>query len=245
MKGASVSDRDPMERLTPFSPQVTSAFIAEQVRELIADGSFPQGSSISEVAVATAMGISRGPVREALQRLVQEGLLTNERNRKLSVPRLTGSDIIDIYRTREAIELSAMEAVINRPDNEEVIDDASALLAQMAAHVAEGDRKLISLADLDFHLLLIRESKRPRLERAFATLLVETRMCMNELERIHRSQDDSVEIHQHILDAVITKDMDAARAALRMHNQTVLRDFKLSNDLISDRDSYARKTNIL
>lgn len=224
-------ESDPMERLTPFTPLVTSAFIADQVRELIADGSFPQGSSISEAALATAMGISRGPVREALQRLVQEGLLKNERNRKLFVPQLTSDDILDVYRTREAIEVSAMEAVIGRPDSAEFIRGAQALLEQMAVHMAEGDRKLVSSVDLDFHLLLIRASRSPRLERAFATLIVETRMCMNELEHIYRSQDDSVEIHQRMLDAIIDKDMDAARAAVRAHNQTVLRDFRLSDEI--------------
>lgn len=220
---------DPTERLTPFTPQVTSAFIAEQVRELIADGSFPQGSPISEAGLASALGISRGPVREALQRLVQEGLLKNERNRKLLVPQLTGDDIRDIYRTREAIEVAAMEAVMEREDSA-FLEEGRKLLQRMAAYYEEGDRKMMSSVDLEFHLLLIDESGSRRLQRAFATLVVETRMCMNELEQIFSSQDDSVEIHQKMLDAVVAKDMDAARAAVRAHNQTVLRDFQLMEE---------------
>lgn len=219
-------DEKALRRLTPIASQVTSGLIADQIRELIADGTFPQGAQITEQSLTAALGVSRGPIREAFQRLIQENLLRNERNRGIFVVELTSADIIDIYNTRAAIEIAAMEAVIARQDGS-FVAEAEEILHEMERLRARGDRAGVSELDLQFHLLLIKSSRSPRLERAFGTLMVETRMCLKALEHVTLAQKDNVEIHQDMLKAVRAQDMDMARRAVRAHNQTVLRDFGL------------------
>lgn len=213
-----------LANLPTMRMEATSQIIADQVRELIAKGEIPQGAPLSEVALAKALGVSRGPVREALQRLVQEGLLENERNRKLRVPRLTRSEVLDVYRTREAIEAAGLEAII-RDLNSDFIEQAEALLEEMEGFVSQEDAAGVTESDLSFHLLIIEHSRSPRLARAFATLLIETRMCMNELLTLDPIQGRSVELHRAILHAVVAKDLEAARQALREHNAVVLETF--------------------
>lgn len=207
--------------IVPLQQAPTSEIVASRVRELIAEGAFAQGSTVNETFLAGEFGVSRGPVREALQRLVQEGLLTNERNRKLRVPELSASDVADIYRTREALEVAALEAIIDAQDPG-VVDEGRRIIARMADCTRQGDAAGIAAADLDFHLLLIDRSGSPRLRRAFATLTVETRMCLHELLSLDPSQGRSVELHSEILDAVEAGDLAAARAAMRTHNEVTL-----------------------
>lgn len=223
-----MADTGALGRLSPVARLATAALIADQVRELVADGSFPQGSQLTEASLADALGVSRGPIREALQRLVQEGLLRTERNRGLFVPHLSSEDIVDIYLAREALETAAMDAVMKRDDST-FVEEGGRLLAEMAEAQERGDRAAMSSLDLRFHLLLIEESRSRRLARAYATLTVETRMCLAALERVNDAQDDSVDIHMRMLDAVRARDMVAAREAVRAHNETVLRDFRLAD----------------
>lgn len=223
-----MSNATALGRLTPISNKATASHIAEQVRELVADGSFEPGAQITEVALANALGISRGPVREALQRLVQEGLLENERNRGIFVPGLTIEDEHDIYQTRSAIELCAMEIIMGT-SNSDYFERAGYKLDLLETAMTSGKYSLVSQLDLEFHMDLIRETGSRRLMRAFDTLIVETRMCLRSLEYTYEHQEDVVQIHRRMLAAIRDKDMQEARKAITEHNATVMRDLPALN----------------
>ncbi|WP_240045296.1 GntR family transcriptional regulator [Streptomyces sp. L-9-10] len=74
-----------LDELTPVNLRSTPALIADRLREQIVSGAFASGSRMIEPRLGARLGISRGPVREALQRLVQEGLLVNIPNRGVFV----------------------------------------------------------------------------------------------------------------------------------------------------------------
>ncbi|CAM2737807.1 GntR family transcriptional regulator [Skermania piniformis] len=71
-------------QLTPPNAPQTSVVISGQLRERILDGSHRPGEQLSEARIAGQQRVSRGPVREAFQRLAQEGLLVSQRNRACS-----------------------------------------------------------------------------------------------------------------------------------------------------------------
>ncbi|MEO6492457.1 MAG: GntR family transcriptional regulator, partial [Ilumatobacteraceae bacterium] len=87
--------------------------IADQIRDRIIDGSYTPGEQINEANVAAELGISRGPVREALQRLNQEGLLISYRNRGVFVVELSVDDVAEIYEARAAIEVGAAWTLVH------------------------------------------------------------------------------------------------------------------------------------
>jgi DNA-binding GntR family transcriptional regulator len=97
---------------TTFQRKVTADLIAEYVRDRILEGTFAPSTSINEVQLAARLDISRGPVREAVQRLAQEGLLVSTRNRGTSVVDLGPEDIEDVYTARAAIEREAGRLVL-------------------------------------------------------------------------------------------------------------------------------------
>src|SRR4051812_50047153 len=75
-------------------------------------GVFAPGTQLGEAELAARFEVSRGPLREAMQRLVQEGLLRGERHRGLFVIDLSASDVRDIYLARLAIERTACQLIM-------------------------------------------------------------------------------------------------------------------------------------
>src|ERR1700754_1550329 len=76
-------------------------------------GAFSPGAQLGEVELAGRLGVSRGPLREAMQRLVAEGLLRSERNRGIFVRDLGEADVRDVYTARLAVEQAAGRLVLS------------------------------------------------------------------------------------------------------------------------------------
>jgi len=90
--------------LEPVERRSTAAIVADRIRTAIMRGTFPPGTQLGEVELAARLGVSRGPLREAMQRLVAEGLLRSERYRGLFVRELDAADVRDVYIARTAVE---------------------------------------------------------------------------------------------------------------------------------------------
>src|SRR5690606_9619142 len=101
-------------------------------------GDFPPGAQLYEADLAKQLGVSRGPLREGLQRLTQEGLLVSIRNRGLFVVDLTPEHVRDMYLAREAIERCAA-AVLLRGDHAAAADALEEVLTAMAEAAEAGD----------------------------------------------------------------------------------------------------------
>lgn len=209
-------------RLQPISTRGTVAVIADQLRESIADGTFAPGTQITEVFLASELGVSRGPVREAVQRLVQEGLLRSQRNRGISVPALSRDEVDDIYRARGAIEAAAVELLIDSDGG--VCDELDGLLDELDQAYQRHEYSRTSALDLAFHQRLVQSSSSVRLARAFDTLVVETRMCLTALEATYGVRPDIADLHRQIVAAVRHRDPELARSAIRHHNLTAVQD---------------------
>ena len=80
-----------------FKKQTYSNQVAHHIRETIRNGFLVQGDPVKEVLLAETLGISRAPVREALQTLIQEGLITSEPQKGKQVRKLTAKEIHDSY----------------------------------------------------------------------------------------------------------------------------------------------------
>jgi DNA-binding GntR family transcriptional regulator len=82
--------------------------VGDAIRQALYDGRFGPGQSLSEAALAAEMSISRGPVREALLLLAQEGLVIHSPNRGFSVVQITGEDLREIQQVRMPLEAMAL-----------------------------------------------------------------------------------------------------------------------------------------
>ncbi|MGK8512229.1 GntR family transcriptional regulator [Nocardia asiatica] len=206
----SVVDFEPVNR------QSTAEMIADRLREAIMRGSLAPGAQLGEADLAARFAVSRGPVREAMQRLVSEGLLHSIRHRGIFVIELSLDDVVDIYRARTALEGGALELILDgrRPIAYEALAPS---VEEMVACAGRGDAVGVSDADQAFHEALVESAASPRLVRAARTLLIETRMCLGALQTTYPDLREQAHEHVELREAIATAEPARARALLAEH----------------------------
>ncbi|WP_083441354.1 GntR family transcriptional regulator [Nitriliruptor alkaliphilus] len=218
-RDAAPPDEPAVGAIAPIARRTTVSLIAERLRAGIGDGTFPAGEQLGEAHLAEQLEVSRGPVREALQRLIQEGLLISHPHRGVFVVSLGAADVADVHLARRAVETAAVERVADavRRDGGAVLAPARAVLDQLAAAAAEDDWPAVADLDLELHHALVTAADSPRLSRMYATLVVETRLCLGALEPAYPVRAELVDEHAELIDAVATGDAAIARRVLEQH----------------------------
>jgi DNA-binding GntR family transcriptional regulator len=206
----------PLADIEPVSRESTAAIIARQLRDAIMNGSLPPGAQLGETELAARFQVSRGPLREAMQRLVSEGLLRSERHRGLFVIDLEPNDVYDIYVARSAIERAAAILIL-RGDREQAAAVLDETVRDMAAAADEDDPTALSEADLRFHEALISASGSRRLVRMARTLMIETRMCLSLLQQTYQRVEERVNEHNRIIEAIRDGDQATVLTLLEAH----------------------------
>jgi DNA-binding GntR family transcriptional regulator len=201
--------------IEPLAQESTPSIIADKLRKAIGHGEFKPGAQIVEADLARKLGVSRGPLREGMQRLTQEGLLVSIRNRGLFVIDMTPADIRDMYLAREAIERAAAFKILRDGDFETIGLALLAIVDQMAA--ADGDPAAVGELDIAFHELLVRLADSPRLLRMHQTSIIETRMCIHALEETYLATDTRAVEHQRLANAIRTGDVARTDELLSAH----------------------------
>lgn len=202
--------------LAPLSRESTASLIAEQIRTGITEGLFVPGQQMSEVRLAQQLNVSRGLLREAMQRLVQEGLLRSERYRGLFVVELDDNDLWDIYLAREAVERAAIRTLIRKHDPR-ALEPLAKIVRKMELAARSKRVTGISALDMQFHADLVEASGSPRLKRMMQSLLVETRMCLTRLEGHYVDLGELVAEHRRLVAALTDGDEEQALALLWVH----------------------------
>ncbi|WP_236789155.1 GntR family transcriptional regulator [Amycolatopsis sp. GM8] len=210
-------------KIEPVSRESTAAIIARQLRAAIMNGSLPPGAQLGEAELAGQFQVSRGPLREAMQRLVSEGLLRSERHRGLFVIDLEPADIQDIYSSRMAIERAAVSRILGNGTCAKAADLLDEVVQEMATATKAEDWDAVSDADTRFHEVLVSASGSKRLERMTRTLLIETRMCLSVLQNTYDKDEERVTEHKHLTKAIRAGDEAVALAVLQMHMEDAVR----------------------
>jgi DNA-binding GntR family transcriptional regulator len=207
--------------LQPVSAQSTAERIAEQLRRLIVRGDLAPGSRLGEVGLAGQLRVSRGPVREALARLVQEGLAVSIPNRGVFVVQLGPEDVADVYVARRAVEREAV-TTLHRSRDPAALAALDAIVVAMADAAAAGDRTRLGEMDLHFHEALVASSGSPRLVRMFSTLAAETRLCLAAVAAAYPEAQAIVAEHRELVELIANGRRLQLLAALDVHFDTAL-----------------------
>jgi DNA-binding GntR family transcriptional regulator len=191
----------PAVRLAPLRIESTPALVAGRIREGIFQGAIPPGSQLNEVELARSLQVSRGPIREAFQRLIHEGLLRAERNRGVFVVGLDSDSARDVYFVRQVIETAAALRLANRQDAT-ALGQLEQILGEMEKAVDGGEWSDLVAIDLQFHRCLVAGAGSQRLVRAFEPMYSETRLLLTYLESHYERRADVLDEHRAILAAV-------------------------------------------
>ncbi|WP_457632880.1 GntR family transcriptional regulator [Oceanithermus desulfurans] len=197
-------------------PNLVREAAYERLKRRILEGVLRPGARLSEPALAQALGVSRTPVREALQRLSQEGLVELRPGRGARVRVLSPREVEEVYEVRALIEGEAAARAAGRCDEAGLHRLEAAL---DALETADPDDYAAQIAaDERFHALLVAASGNRVLEQVFHDLdaaLALTRQFSRDLNQTPETRAQ----HRAIVSAIRAGDASAARAAAEAHVQ--------------------------
>lgn len=201
----------------PLPRQTLSGQIAEEIRTAILEHKFSLGAQLNEQELAEQFRVSRGPVREALQRLIQEGLVVSAPHRGVFVTELNSSDLADIYLARETLEGAAIRIVMQSERLFEVRRLLTRITEDMGEAAKRDDWLAITELDLRFHRELVAASQSPRLIRMYTTVQAETKLCLHMLIGGYRGSDAFIEEHRRLVALLGGDDVDQVLDELPRH----------------------------
>jgi DNA-binding GntR family transcriptional regulator len=208
----------PLTEVQPVKTRTFSEEVAERLREAIRNGSLGAGSRLVEQEVAEQLGVSRVPVREAIQMLVEEGMVRKAPHRGAYVYLPTAYEIEEISSLRVVLECFVVERVIqnwNRAHEERL----RSIVAAMRAGMQGGDPQRIYEQDYAFHyalweiahhslLLEVVSGLRSRLSR----FLYEANSALSQ-----EGASRHVDSHDEFIDVLKSGDVATAQREIAIH----------------------------
>ena len=193
--------------------------VADYLRESIFRGKIAPGEQLREVPLSQALGISRGPIRDAFSRLEREGLVTIPRNGRTIVARLEREDFDEVYSLRLGLERVAMQYAIRNAlpaDLDEMQRVVNVMIDQVDKDITEKDAADL---DLQFHDIIYQASRHKRLQSVWADLRPQIYIFL--LSRNVADSDFRVQMvrHQEIVDVIRSGSEAEAMKCIENHIQ--------------------------
>lgn len=206
-----------MSRVVPARRRGLADEVADRVRDAIFDGGYALGSQLREVELAEALGVSRGPVREALLRLEREGLVRTEWHRGTTVTALSDEDVAELDSLRAALDGLAVGLVVDRaPD--QALAEIDAVVRRMDR--AAGEHEMVR-CDLEFHDAVYAAAGHRRLREAW--LAIRSQVHLFLLTRIGVATDGYLAgipaEHRELAAALRARDREKALALFAEHRR--------------------------
>jgi len=190
--------------------------VFEHLRDGILSNRLAPGTELHEVALAASLGVSRGPLREALGRLAAEGLVTVTPRRGAVVRKLTRREFVEAYQVREALESLAVRLAVPQLDEADR-GELRRLHDDMVGHARDGDAQAFFDDNRRFHEIFVERSGNERLQRMHAQLIDQMGRLMSKSQELRGGLEQSVAEHGAILEAVDAGDAERAARLLEEH----------------------------
>ena len=197
----------------------------EMIRQEITSGKLAPNQDLPEEKLATDLGISRTPLREALRKLALEGLVVLHKGRPATVATFTKEDSLHQMELRRVLETYNIEKIAANPDSKLIRSLKKNVDKQMQAVTANDFPSFIDL-DREFHLLLAEKSHNPKLRSIIETVNTGVNRAFLVLSNtLLITSKEAVAEHTLILKALEKQDSQQAKAAMEEHMANIERRF--------------------
>ena len=195
--------------------------VYSRLEEEILTGELSHGTSLGEIALAKRLGVSRTPIRGALHRLAEEGLVEISPNRGASVLGINVDDLVDIYRIRERLEGLASALAAERITEPELAKLSEAVdLAEF--YISRNDTEHIKELDTVFHSIIYKASGSRFLSRTLSELHRKIKAYRKRSLSVPGRVEKSESEHREILEAIKARNSEKADALTSLHVRTAL-----------------------
>lgn len=190
--------------------------VEAQLTRAIVEGHLGPGSRIVEADIARRMGISRAPVREAARRLERQGVLVARPRHGFAVRSISVQEIDDLYEVRLSLELTSIELACRKADDAGLAR-VQALVQEMVRLAPTQPQHERIATDFELHTLICELSGNAHLHRIFLNTQTEMRMVIALIDAVYHDPAAVAATHRPIVDALLRRDAEAAKAAMRVH----------------------------
>ena len=229
------------EQVEKFRRPLARKEVYATLQKWIVEGVYQPGEIMRDHDLAEALGVSRTPVREALQRLEDEGFVQTAANRWTRVAQIDIDEAKNLYPiiwSLEALAISLAQEHLTAHD----VDAMGEANARLQQALATGQAVEASQADYDFHQVFIHQSDNPDLIR----MLREVKMRLRWLEiayfRGYTLATTSLHEHEAILDALRTDEHERAVQAVKANWQESLKRVLAQKELMNKETQQAKTT---
>ena len=189
-------------------------FVYESLRDAISEGRIACGERVREEEIARNLGVSRTPVREALQRLHARGLLVFGTGRGLVVAELSQQQVVELYSMREILEGSAARFAAQRATAPEI---AMLYRIQQELNASAHDPALVVALNRRFHRAIYEAAHNRYLMQTLDNLHDSFALLHSNTSRLTRRRRESDQEHRKIIAAIEKHAPDLAEKAAREH----------------------------
>ncbi|MEM7124813.1 MAG: GntR family transcriptional regulator [Chloroflexota bacterium] len=222
------------ENLAPIAPRTLKENVIDVIRQSIIDGDLAPGSELNQAQIAEKLGVSRGPVREALGRLEQEGLIRVTAYKRVFITPLDRRYVEELYSVRAALETMALERSIDRvtPENLEKLEQ---IVDEMRTAARNNEEQRLVNLDLSFHEQIVTMADHNLAMTLWQRLTVGVKRCIRTQHSSYTFLDEVVGTHPTIVTAIADRDKIAATQILREHitesAETIIRGWEMNGQL--------------
>jgi DNA-binding GntR family transcriptional regulator len=201
------------------SQRILSDYVADRLRQAILLGQFQPNQRLLEQDIAESMKTSRGPIRDALKILENEGLVTRETHRGAFVAELNPEDMHEVNTLREVLETLAIKYVIQRATSSQLDELEQIVHAMESMALKDYGQKEATDLDIEFHHTLCRLSGHKRVMTAWEALSGQIRIVLwkHRLEHPTDLRDRSVPWHAKIVEALRERNEEKTIELLHEH----------------------------
>lgn len=195
------------------------------LEEEILTGKLERGSVLREIPLAKRLNASRTPVRGALHRLAEDGLIELHANRGAVVLGITAEDIEDIYAMRIRLEGLAARLAAERI-SEESLRELISKVELSEFYLSKMNDEMQSRLDSEFHSIIFRSSGSRHLCKTLSELHKNIKAYRRVSLSRPRRAEEAVAEHREILSAIISGNADEAERLTAIHLRNALENFK-------------------
>jgi DNA-binding GntR family transcriptional regulator len=211
------------------------------LRQAILSLELKPGDPLSEEEMAKQLGVSKTPVRSAIHRLAEEGLVVKQPYKGVFVEEMSTQKMEAIFQVRAVLE--GLAAYLAAPYfTQENIDRSQKLLQKSEQALASGDTTACMQFGKEFHMLIHSRVNNDYLQSLLSNVDAHLQRYRLHIAQIPGRLSKSVQEHQHVLEALKSGDSILAESAMRKHLFTLMEDYERQNKINSVRDDSQKQT---
>lgn len=212
--------------LKPSLRSAAATSVVEQLREAIINGHIAAGTPLVELDLAERMGVSRGPIREALRKLSYEGLVTLRPSRSAIVTSVHAGEVLEVYAMRRALgSIAIRHLVCTDMVTPSLMSRLHTFADRSKTKSARTNQRLLVKHDLGLQTAIVECSCLPRVSAKFRDLTTEIQLFVTSLGIVYPYVDRILDEHARLLDAIAAKDVEAADMIWQSRIRTAVSEF--------------------